>query len=396
MKVNLVICILIFSLFVSAGVLAASEEDVLKEIFRTETENLEAYFANSFLEQVALDQIKAIVNQYGNALGAVESVEKTEDGYSLQFEKGSAPAQISLNEEDKIIGLWFGTYTLAEDNLDKILADLKEIPGELSISVIKNNQKKIISHNDQQQLAVGSTFKLHVLKRLYEEIEASDKSWSETIKLKAANKSMPSGILQEWPAGTPLTLRTLSNLMISQSDNTATDNLIDYLGREEIEEDLSEENIPFLTTREFFILKFSNNDQLRDRYLNSDLAEKRDILAEISERELNNIEVGNEPILIDRLEWYFSTEELAELIYQLREAPEIKINPGLVNKDNYYLAGFKGGSEPGVLQFTHLLQKTESSDIYAISVTFNNSEQGLDQQKLSQLTSRLISAVIGL
>ena len=72
MKYNLVICILVFSLFVSAGVLAASEEEVLKEIFRIETEDLESYFAASFLEQVPLDQVKGIINQYGSALGAVE------------------------------------------------------------------------------------------------------------------------------------------------------------------------------------------------------------------------------------------------------------------------------------------------------------------------------------
>jgi hypothetical protein len=396
MKINFVILILVFFLFVSAGVLAASEEEVLKEIFRTETEDLKSYFAASFLEQVPLDQVKGIVNQYGSALGAVESVEKKEGGYSLQFEKGTAPAQITLNSEGKIIGLWFGNYSLAEDNLDTILAELKELPGELSVSVIKNNQEKVLSYNDQQQMAVGSTFKLHVLKKLYDEIEESDKSWSDVVELEAASKSMPTGILQDWPAGTPLTLRTLSNLMISQSDNTATDHLIDYLDREKLEAGLKEINIPFLKTREFFILKFSDDAQSREKYLASNLEEKRELLAELSSQELKNISVGNEPILIEELEWYFSTEELAELIYQLRDAPEIKINPGLVNKDDYYLAGFKGGSEPGVLQFTQLLQKRKGSDIYAISVTFNNSEQALDQQKISQLTSRLISAVIGL
>ena len=395
MKVNLIICILFFSLILSGTVMAASEVEVLQDIFRGEKENLESLFADSFLEQVSLNQIEAIVNQYGSALGAVQSAKQTEEGYSLQFKKGSAPAQISLNEEDKIIGLWFGNYTLAEDNLDAILADLKELPAELSISVIKNNQEKVFSYNDQKKLAVGSTFKLHVLRRLYEEIEDSDKSWSDVIELKAKNKSLPSGILQDWTVGTPLTLKTLSSLMISQSDNTATDHLIDYLGREKLESGLDDLNLPFLKTREFFMLKFSDANQLKERYLNANLAEKRDILTELSKSKLTNIEVDNKPILIDQLEWYFSTEELAELIYQLRYMPEIKINSGLVNKDNYFLAGFKGGSEPGVLQFTHLLQKRKESDIYAVSVTINNSEQEVEQQKAAQLTSRLISAVLG-
>jgi len=380
---------------VSTTALAAPEAEVLKDIFRIEKENLGSLFADSFLEQVSLNQIEGIVNQYRTALGAVKSEEKTENGYSLQFEKGTAPARISLNEEGKIIGLWFGNYSLAEDDLDTILAELKELPGELSVSVIKNNQEKIISYNDQQPLAVGSSFKLHVLKKLYEEIEESDKNWGDTVKLETENKSLPTGILQDWPTETPVTIRTLSNLMISQSDNTATDHLIDYLGREKVESGLSELNIPFLKTREFFIIKFSDDDQLRESYLNSSLAEKREILAELSLRDLKNINVGDEPVLIEDLEWYFSSEELAELIYQLRDAPEIKINAGLVDKNDYYLAGFKGGSEPGVLQFTQLLQKTEGSDIYAVSVTINNSEQEVEQQQAVQLTSRLIAAVLG-
>jgi len=395
MKVNLVVCFLLFFLFISVSVMAASEEEALKNIFRVESKNLESLFADSFLEQVSLNQIETIVDQYENALGAVQSVEKTEEGYNLKFEKGSAPTQISLNEEDRIIGLWFGNYTLAEDDLDSILADLKQLPGELSISVIKNNQEKIFSYNDQKELAVGSTFKLHVLKKLYEEIEESDKKWSDIVELEAENKSLPSGILQDWPSGTPLTLRSLSNLMISQSDNTATDHLIDFLGRENLEDGLKDINIPFLKTREFFTLKFSDDDQLRKRYSNSNIKKKREILNELSSRKLNNIKVGDKPVLIEELEWYFSTEELAEMIYELKNAPEIKINPGLVDQKNYYLAGYKGGSEPGVLQFTHLLQKREESDIYAISVTINNSEQEVEQQKAAQLTSRLISAVVG-
>ena len=254
----------------------------------------------------------------------------------------------------------------------------------------------MFSYHDQKKLAVGSTFKLQVLKELYKEIGNNNHNWSDTIKLDQQNKSLPSGILQDWPAGTPLTLRTLSNLMISQSDNTATDQLIDYLGRANIESGLSESNIPFLKTREFFILKFSNDEQLRKNYLNSSLTEKRELLAELSGRELKNIDVGDEPVLIESLEWYYSTEELAELIYQLKDAPEIKINSGLVDKNEYYLAGYKGGSEPGVLQFTHLLQKTETAAIYAVSLTINNSKEAVDGQKAAQLTSRLISAVVGI
>ncbi|MGB4373200.1 MAG: hypothetical protein WBI93_06475, partial [Halanaerobiales bacterium] len=57
------------------------------------------------------------------------------------------------------------------------------------------------------------------------------------------------------------------------------------------------------------------------------------------------------------------------------------------------LVGFKGGSEPGVLQYTHLLQKDEGGDFYAISVTVNNPEKEVDQFKVNELSSRLIGLI---
>ena len=43
---------------------------------------------------------------------------------------------------------------------------------------------------------------------------------------------------QDWPKGAPVTLHTLATLMISISDNTATDQLIAIVGRDAIAEEL--------------------------------------------------------------------------------------------------------------------------------------------------------------
>ena len=70
---------------------------------------------------------------------------------------------------------------------------------------------------------------------LREEVEAGRRAWDEVVRLEEAWKSLPSGLLQGWPEGSPLTLHTLAALMISLSDNTATDALIALLGRERLE-----------------------------------------------------------------------------------------------------------------------------------------------------------------
>ncbi|NMB11632.1 MAG: serine hydrolase [Firmicutes bacterium] len=53
---------------------------------------------------------------------------------------------------------------------------------------------------------------------------------SSVIELKSDYISLPSGMLQEWPVGSPITLHTLASLMSSISNNTATNALIDVEG----------------------------------------------------------------------------------------------------------------------------------------------------------------------
>ncbi|MGM0603412.1 MAG: serine hydrolase [Bacillota bacterium] len=395
MKMYLTVILVLIFCFINISVLAETfEMEILKKLFIFQKSQLRYLFSKSFLEQVSVDQIKSVIDEYSSKLGDLNMVEKTEDGYLLIFENGTAPAQIEINDANMISSLWFGSYSLVSDDSADILAEFRELSGDVSVSVIKNNSEKITAYRDQQKMAVGSAFKLHILKTLYREIENSKKSWDDIIELNEENRSLPTGILQDWPVGTPVTLKTLSTLMISQSDNTATDHIIDYLGRDKIEAGLSEENIPFLKTREFFILKFSSDKELQNRYIKASLEEKRRIIKELSIDNLENIKVGNKPVLIDKLEWYFSTEELARLIYQLKNTEEIKINSGLVQKRNYYLAGYKGGSEPGVLSFTHILQKTSENDIYAVSVTINNTDRTINKEKVAQLVSRLIDSAV--
>ncbi len=94
--------------------------------------------------------------------------------------------------------------------------------------------------------AIGSAFKLYVLSTLSREIAARRRSWNDVVPLD--QRSYPSGILQDWPQGTPMTLQTLATLMIAISDNTATDQLA---ATSHAAPELGQR---FSTTREFFQL----------------------------------------------------------------------------------------------------------------------------------------------
>ena len=363
-----------------------------KSLFTQNKKNIEGLFTESFLNQVPIANIMQIINNYKNQLGQLKSVERTSDGYLLIFEKGEAPSKINVNQNNKIAGLWFGNITLYEDDYDQILSEFKKLDSDISISILKDNETKILTYNENKPMAVGSTFKLYVLKALYEQIEKTEKSWTDIVRLDEDNISLPSGQLQNWPIGSPLTVKSLANLMISISDNTATDHLIDYVGRNNIENLVTSKNIPFLKTIELFQLKYGANKEIQNQYIEGNISKKRSILEEITDIDVNINNITGDPVFINDLEWFFSTNELSTLIYELKDAEELFINSGLVAKEKWHKAGYKGGSEAGVLQYTHLLQKSSESSIYTISVTAN-SDSGVNTEIITKLTTRLISLI---
>ncbi|TGD44549.1 hypothetical protein EEB11_02875 [Pseudotabrizicola sediminis] len=80
---------------------------------------------------------------------------------------------------------------------------------------------------------------------------AGQRDWADVVRLDSHNTSLPSGLMQDWPVGSSVTLHTATLLMIAESDNTATDLLIDLLGRDRIAARLGLATQDLLTTREF-------------------------------------------------------------------------------------------------------------------------------------------------
>jgi beta-lactamase class A len=60
--------------------------------------------------------------------------------------------------------------------------------------------------------------------------------WADVVALQEQWRALPSGVLQDWPLGTHLTVESLAVLMISISDNTAADALAGLVGCAEVEQ----------------------------------------------------------------------------------------------------------------------------------------------------------------
>lgn len=237
----------------------------------------------------------------------------------------------------------------------------------------------------ERALALGSSSSLYVLAELARQVEEGQLDWSSTLTVKEELKSLPAGELQTVAAGTELRLGEVAEKMFTLSDNTATDHLLALLGRENVESVLAatghsapELNVPFLTTRELFLFRLELSEPEIDRYLSMLPAQRRAFLAALSGRapRLEDTRDWLGPRRIDQVEWFASAQDLCRLMAHLRGRSEL---PGMaplaevlsqsrsflpLDPADFPYVSFKGGSEPGVLNFTSLVERVDGKRLF--------------------------------
>jgi beta-lactamase class A len=353
---------------------SATNAAALEKVLRAEKVSSD-WFAPSFLAQVPAAALDAGLGQMRTQWGGFVRIELRNGAYYSVFEKGESHTQISLDSDGKITLLYLAPFTVRTSSLDDALEKLRAGPADVSYLILQG-RTEVAALSAARPMAVGSAFKLAVLALLQEQISKGRRRWSDVVPLAARNKSLPSGILQNWPDGFPITLATYAADMISISDNTAADTLIHVVGRAALERAASR-NVPFLTTREMFALK-SKNVALRETYRRSDLNERRAILAKI--------DLGPAPALVQMdlspsdvdLEWYFSVRELCRLMDRVEALPLMTINPGIPS-GRWKRIAYKGGSDAGALNFTSFLTSFDGKT-YCVSATWNDRKRPVDEK----------------
>ena len=108
-----------------------------------------------------------------------------------------------------------------------LFGEIVGLPGEVSLAAARLEEAgpaDFLTQKAERPLAIGSAFKLFVLAELVRAVKAGERRWSDVVPLD--RQSLPSGLLQDWPKGSPITLHSLAALMISRSDNSAADTLL--------------------------------------------------------------------------------------------------------------------------------------------------------------------------
>lgn len=279
--------------------------------------------------------------------------------------------------------------------IDAALAKLADRPSLLAAEVHGERLQTVHALDPDRAGAIGSAFKLYVLAALGNAIEAGKASWREELAIRSEWKSIPSGEMQNEPAGARFPVRRFAGQMIAISDNTATDHLIRRLGREAVEKAFvqlgnhsARRNVPLLTTREMTVLKIDTSAGLMRTFAHADTAARRRLLSRIDSIPLSIEDADwSEPRAIDTIEWFASPANLGRamvgLIRLARSSQLAPIRPILsknsgvsVDPKVWRYAGFKGGSEPGVLALAWYLERRDGR-AFVLAIVLNDRTQDI-------------------
>ncbi len=369
-------------------------------------------FAPSFLDAVPPEKVtglfRSMFTHAGRCVGVVPegAITPTAGKFRFTFEKGLSAvvtASVEADAPHRLDGLWIGPFEPTAHDFPALIDQLRHLPGTTSLYAAAladdGTLTPVASYNDDKPLAIGSAFKLYVLAELARQINAGLRHWDDVCRLDPARRSLPSGVLQGWPAGSAITVQTLATLMISQSDNTAADELLLSLGRSNVEAVLplaghAEPQLdqPFLTTGELFRIK--GTPSLATQFASADPAARRALLAgPVAAIPIEDVKPYATPRHVGDVEWLATTADLCRAMAYLRDqstdprhaAPArsiLSVNPGLpVDKTDWPYVGYKGGSEPGVLNLTFLL-RSHSGRWFVTSVGWNNPDVNLNENQL--------------
>jgi beta-lactamase class A len=376
-------------------------------------------FAPSFLAAVPAPQLAAVTGQlraqYGAAqrVAGIEPHSATAGTIDIATERAVIHMNMVIDPQAPhlITGLLVTGADMSGDSAAAVADALAALPGRTSFAIARLGDgapQLIGSREPDRALAVGSTFKLFILAELSRQIRVGRHRWNEVASLD--RRSLPSGMLQNWPAGSPLTVHSLASLMISISDNTATDRLLALVGRNNVERMMATigvqaaaRNRPLLGTLEMFALKTAPETDQR-AWFAADEAGRRRLLASryalVEPQAIDPALFAGGPRRIVELEWFASASDLVRTMDWLRRHADatslavLAINPGGAPslRQEFAYVGYKGGSEPGVLNLTWLVHN-RAGVWHVVTGSWNNSEAAVDEARFLGIMQRALQLV---
>lgn len=395
------------------GHLADRTAEVLAYVNAGGAVRMEDLFAPSFLAEVSIEQLNQLVETQLRPAGPFEIsqvVDETATSAVLLVQGKQALSMSIVIDPDPpylVSTLFFkpAPVTVASwDELDSTLAAAAPDVAFLAAEVSDGTCTPVHDVDADRVLPIASVFKLYVLGALAEAVDAGTASWDETVPIRDELRVHTSQTYGATPAGTQVSLGDLAAAMIAVSDNTATDHVIDRVGRAAVEAEQAKlgmadpsRNVPFLTTREMSLLKFIVPAGERDAYIAGDEATRYDLLTKLPTGGVSDEQVGAvkpAPTALDSLEWFASPNDLCAAHVGLRALVArpgleqvrsiLSTNPGgTFDEGTWPYVAFKGGSEPGVLTGAWLAERSDGH-VFVVVAQLQNANGEIDAGALSK------------
>jgi hypothetical protein len=377
------------------------------------------HFSKSFRKAIPYNKLTEISSNLHKDFGTCRDIEIPKNAlvkefYTIQSNGKKLVFNLVVenkNDKNLITGLLYKgekTDIIKFSSEKEILKELKKFDGLISTLLIEEGQK-ILDYKSTETHALGSVFKLYVLATLSQKIANKELSWDKKYPIKNKLKSLPSGVMQNYEKGRMVTLSEMATKMISISDNTATDHLIDIVGRKEIEKYIAENGLiskksnytPFLKTRELFAIRafFIEKDYMA--YAEKDRKGRLKMVNKVNRKSnkkiLNKLKNWDKPRHITDVEWYATPQEVCKLNFLIQKNKDTKIReimavnaPFAQENRSFAYTGYKGGSEPGVLEMSYLLKKNDNK-WSCLFIGQNNTATNINHSKFFQLAQSILS-----
>jgi beta-lactamase class A len=123
--------------------------------------------------------------------------------------------------------------TIDWSSVERIARSAERDGGTVGVSIIAPGGERF-AYGGDRTIPAASTVKIPIMVEIYRQVERGERSLDDLFTLRDEDKTPGSGVLLHIHDGVQLALNDLIYLMISISDNTATNLLIDMAGMEQV------------------------------------------------------------------------------------------------------------------------------------------------------------------
>ncbi len=301
--------------------------------------------------------------------------------------------------------------------LDRDLETLIERPAFALHEILPDGALRPVHRvNADQRMAVGTASKIWVLGALVEKIARQEAQWTDRMVIQNEFKSLPALGFGVTPTGFDFPVRDFAIHMMANSDTTAMDHLLNFVGREAVEElkasDRSgqdgpgsvfgasaSKNDPFLSTMDLYRLTCTVDAQLIRKWASGSTETRRKMLQEDlvgATVLLELFELWAKPQEIESVGWFATANELsraAARIWVRGQDPSMRAGTlgaveapesAPIDRDLFKYVGYFTGGLPGVFAGTWLFERVDGR-VFVMSFILNNPKHVISDPRLASI-----------